>query len=356
MRLFWNGLKIGFCVNILSILFLFAYVLIIENWLTKPVNFFSLPLELGTIVDSRRLFDQDVPSMKLRKSWLNIQNKFSFFVIEYQLRSDFLEKSPRLLRWCETTDCFAHRINYGDVRKNQFNTFTIDDWFANNFMIVRDATIDTQQLNLFLKNLPSGTTVVLSEPFSIFDRSQVFERFSDWALQLRVDNPGLKFEIGLQVHLQWADAFWFKNWWILDKLAKFSKTYDYSWGVSEFSNYDQIWKRRIQGRSASDRLFYKIESLIPRRLRRALVLHGSYLIHRDSVRYGAIRFVEWGNFQETPWFVREIDVDYYSNYQLFDCPGTPASLWWATNCSGIPTSLWWSAMHGLADGTKKLKN
>jgi hypothetical protein len=288
-KLFWKGLKAGICANILSILFMYAYVLIVENWLVKPVNTFVLPLELGTIVDSRRLFQEDVPSMKLKKSWLAIQSKFSFFVVEYQLRSDFKQQSPRLLRWCRNSNCFAHRLDYGDRRRNQFNSFTIDDWFANNFMIPRDAAIDIQRLNLFLKTLPPGATVILSEPFSIFDRPQVFQKFSEWVLQLRADNPHLKFEIGLQVHLQWADAFWFKNWWVLDKLSKFSKIHGYPWGVSEFSNYDRIWKRRIRGRSSSDRIFYKIEGFIPRRLRRAVVLHGTYLIHRESVKYGAVR-------------------------------------------------------------------
>jgi hypothetical protein len=80
--------------------------------------------------------------------------------------------------------------------------------------------------------LPAGSTVIISEPFSSFSRPQVFQMFSEWILQLRSDNPGLKFEIGLQVHLQWADAFWLKNEWIFKILQKFSTTYDYPWGVS----------------------------------------------------------------------------------------------------------------------------
>jgi len=178
--------------------------------------------------------------------------------------------------------------------------------------------------------------VIISEPFSSFSRPQVFQKFSEWILQLRSDNPGLKFEIGLQVHLQWADAFWLKNEGIFKTLQKFSTTYDYPWGVSEFSKDDRIWKRRIRGRSWRDRLFYKIEGLIPRRLHRAVVLHGSYLIHRSAVKYGAVRFTEWGNIQQTAWFVQEIDAAYDSNYELFDR-------------SGVPTSLWWAAMRGLKD-------
>ena len=107
--------------------------------------------------------------------------------------------------------------------------------------------------------------------------------------------------------------------------------------MSEFSSYDRIWKRRIRGRSSREILFYKIEGLIPRRLRRAVVVHGSYLIHRSAVKYGAVRFTEWGNIQQTAWFVQEIDAAYDSNYELLDR-------------SGVPTSLWWVAMRGFKDG------
>ena len=83
--------------------------------------------------------------------------------------------------------------------------------------------------------------------------------------------------------------------------------------------------------------FIKIEGLIPPQLRRAVVLHGSYLIHRSAVKYGAVRFTEWGNIQQTAWFVQEIDAAYDSNYELF-------------SRSGVATSLWWAAMRGLKDG------
>lgn len=104
-----------------------------------------------------------------------------------------------------------------------------------------------------------------------------------------------------------------------------------------YSFYDQVWKRRISGRSPVDRIFYQIEGFVPKRLRRAIVLHQIYQLHRDAVHYGAVRFVEWGNFQYTAWFVDEIDSGYDSNYLLFDA-------------SGEPTDLWWAAMRGLKDG------
>ncbi|MEG4326728.1 hypothetical protein QUB37_26895 [Microcoleus sp. AT3-A2] len=338
IKLFLNGLKVGLIVNIFVTIFgLLLYTVIIENWLTKPVDSFELPLKLGTIVDSVRLFENLTPNMQLRKSWQNIQNKFSYFVIEYQLREDFYHhESPRLMKWCKENDCVAHRIKFLDSRTNQFKTFTLDDFFTNIYLN-NHTEYEDFRLKVFLQSLPTGSTVIISEPFSSFDRPQVFDKFSEWVLALRSQHPQLKFEIGLQIHLQWADAFWFKNYWILEELSQFSKTHNYPWGVSEFSSYDQIWKRRIRGRSATDRLFYKIEGLIPRRLRRAVVLHGSYIVHRESVKYGAVRFTEWGNIQQTAWFVREIDVEYDSNYELFDFNGTP-------------TALWWAGMRGLKDG------
>lgn len=187
--------------------------------------------------------------------------------------------------------------------------------------------------------MPKGSTVIISEPFAIFDRSQVFRKFCDWALALRSQHPHLKFEIGLQIHLQWFDAYWLKNQWLFPDLHKFSKVYNYPRGVSEFSNFDQIWKRRIRLRSSRDRLLYKIEGFIPRRFRRAVVLHGTYLVHRRAVQFGAVRFVEWGNIQQTAWFVQQIDSAYDSNYDLFDR-------------AGAPTSLWWAGMRGLKDATK----
>jgi hypothetical protein len=342
MKLFLKGLKWGFYFNICVTLFLVSYVFIIENWLSKPLlGKFSPPLQLGTVVDYHRLFAADPPSMQLRKSWLNIQDKFSYFIIEYQLRSDYTRPSPRLFKWCKfKRRCVAHRINYFDSRKNQFRFFTLDDWFANYYLSLRgDKDFNSQLLNLFFRSLPSGSVVVISEPFSVFSKPATLYQFFDWILVLRSDYPHLKFEIGLQIHLQWVDAYWFKSQWIIPELQKFFKTSGVSWGISEFSIYDQIWKRRLRDDNFRDRPFYKIEQLVPRRLRRAIVLHSSYVIHRTAAENGAIRFTEWGNSQRTAWFVAEIDSLYDSNYELF-------------TLSGTPTPLWWAGLRGLRDAQK----
>jgi len=337
-KIFLQGLKLGLIINLASIISAIIYIFVIESTLIKPLPKFALFLKLGTVTDSGRIFDRDIPSMKQRDYWSKIQDNFDFFVPEYQLRSDFLKASPRLLDWCRTQKCFAHRMAYSDIRKQQFKYFTLDDWWANNkYLIVKDTAADELQLTQFLKSLPDGSLVVISEPFSIFAERRSLAKFLEWALALRSQHPKLKFEIGLQVHLQWIDAWWVRYRWLLPELQKFSKVHSYPWGVSEFSNYDQVWKRRISGRSPVDRIFYQIEGLVPQRLRRAIVLHQIYQIHRDVVDYGAVRFVEWGNFQSTAWFVYQIDADYDSNYKLFDA-------------SGKPTDLWWAAMRGLKDG------
>lgn len=124
----------------------------------------------------------------------------------------------------------------------------------------------------------------------------------------------------------------------MSDFAQFSKTNLYPWGISEFSNFDLVWKRRIRS-SLSDRFLFRIERLIPRRLRRAIVLHANYIIHRDAVRLGATRFTEWGNIQSTAWFVRQIDPEYDANFDLFDSEGNP-------------TTLWWAGLRGLQDGQK----
>lgn len=342
LKLFKNGLVIGFVFNLIFVIFLAVFVFLVEIYLIRlPDPSFRSSLKLATIVCSGRLFDRDVPSELLRKSWLNIQKEFDFFVIEYQLQPYHRKKIPRLLNWCKQNQCVAHRIGYYDTRKNKFNIFTIDDWYTNNiYQNLQDVSLQQKNLDIFLKFLPKNSTIILSEPFSTFDRPQILKSFLEWALALRSNNPHLKFQIGIQIHLQWVDAFWVKNWWILPELGKFSKTEDFSWMVSEFSNYDRIWKRRLRVHNAKDQIFYKIENLVPQRLRRAVTLFGIYLIHRDAVKYGAVSFVEWGNYQETPWFVDRVDADYQSNYQLF-------------NRDGLPTPMWWAAMQGLSDGMKK---
>jgi len=343
-KIFLQGLKLGLIFNVSIIVFALVYISVVEQQLAKPLDKFSLPLKLGTVVTSDRIYFKD--SLKKRDSWLRISNKFNFFVVEYELNPKIPSKSSRFLDWCITQTCFAHRIDYSDVRAKQFNYFTIDDWWTNNkFSVYKDTTLDELKLKNFFKTLPDGSLVVISEPFSIFKYPDILTGFFKWVLALRSAHPNLKFELGLQIHLQWIDFYWLRYSSFFPEFEKFSKTYNYPWGVSEYSNYDRIWKDLISLRwgrwtslsSLIERAFHHIEGLIFYRFRRAIVLHATYQIHKDAVRYGAVRFVEWGNFQHTAWFFNEVDPSYDSNYLLFDA-------------SGQPTDLWWAAMRGLKDG------
>jgi hypothetical protein len=225
IKLLLKGLKLGLVTNLILTFALIFYVIFVENWLTKPLSgSFKSPLMIGTIVDFHRLFAFYPPSMSLKKSWLNIQNKFSYFIVEYQLRADYKRPSPRLLNWCATRRCFAHRISYSDSRKKTFNLFTLDDWFTNIFLANRNISDDSQSLASFLRSLPSGSTVVISEPFATFS-PLVLDQFFDWVLLLRSAHPQIRLEIGLQLHLQWIDAYWLNSHhWLIPAIARFSKT------------------------------------------------------------------------------------------------------------------------------------
>ena len=151
-ELFKNGLRIGLIANLGLIIFLAIYVFLIETYLIRlPDPYFQLPLKLGTVVDSRRVFSLDYPSEAVRQSWLHVQKQFDFFVIEYQLRPDSVtKKAPRLLNWCKRYQCVAHRMGYYDIRKNQFNIFTIDDWYSNNiYQNSQNVSREQKELDIF---------------------------------------------------------------------------------------------------------------------------------------------------------------------------------------------------------------
>jgi len=81
-KLFFQGVKLGLIVNLFSLIFALAYILVVEQQLTKSLDKFSLPLKLGTVVTSDRIDLND--SIKQRDSWSKISNQFSFFVVENQ--------------------------------------------------------------------------------------------------------------------------------------------------------------------------------------------------------------------------------------------------------------------------------
>lgn len=76
-NIFLQGLRLGLIVNLLSVVFALAYIFAVELQLTKPLDKFSLPLKLGTVVTSDRVYFKD--SIKQRDSWSKISNQFRFF-------------------------------------------------------------------------------------------------------------------------------------------------------------------------------------------------------------------------------------------------------------------------------------
>jgi hypothetical protein len=155
-------------------------------------------------------------------------------------------------------------------------------------------------------------------------------------LALAVKHPGLRFEIGIQIHLQWIDSYWWQyHSWLIPALGEFSRLHRVRWGISEFSIYDRLWKPRIAYGGASPgrmRFIDRIEALIPDRFRRAVVAHQAYLLHRGAVECGATFFVEWGNFPTT-WFAAAIDSEYNATFALYDWEGNPKLMYWAIGCS-----------------------
>ncbi len=342
-KLLFKAFKIGIAVNIFSLILLAIYTYAIE-YFVRPFNF-KPSIQLGTIVAGYRIYDNpNSANYHFRSSWINrVQPKFDLFVPEYQLRSDWKQPAPRLQKWCKFQNCCAHRLAFDDVRKRDFKCFTLDDWYISNrdFIGSNLDTSVTESLDIFLRSLPTGSRVIVSEPFVLFADRRSFVPFANWLLALVAKHPQLRFEIGIQVHLQWIDNYWFQYQWLFPVLADFSGQHGIRWGISEFSIYDRIWKRRLSfSGSVPDRakFFSVVELLVPDRLRRAVVLQQAYLVHRDCVRYGCTFVVEWGNFP-TLWFSDRIDADYRSTFALFDWQGNPQPMYWAI-------------VRGIADGER----
>ena len=337
-KLIFNSFQLGLILNLLTVFSAIVYVLAVENYF-KPFDFVR-PVKLGTIVSGGSMFDFDnLQNTVPLPRWQAIEHRFDFFVPDVALRSDDRgRKSPRVERWCKINPCWAHRMAYEDNRRHDYKTFTVDDWFFNNrnFLNTRSEDARVFPLDVFLKKLSPGSVVILNEPLTLFLQHELnFQLFKSWVIILRRKHPHLKFQLGLQLHFQWLDVQWLalQNGVLFSQFSEFSSNYDIPWGVSEFSIYDRVWRRRLVatydalGRR-TDSIFCWFESRVPDRLRRAIVLHQAYLIHRAVMRSGASFIVEWGNFP-TVWFSGEIDTGYNSTFALFDWNGKPLPMYWA---------------------------
>ncbi len=336
----FKAFKIGICFNAFTVFVAIVYIVIVEYY-TRPFDFKS-PLQLGTAVSGSKIFNTaDAADFNFRPAWAKIESEFGLFLPEFQLRPDWKKLSPRLEKWCKTRNCCAHRIGFDDKRIVDFKCFTLDDWYLTNRDFLGsdlDATV-VLVLDRFLKKLPAGSRVIISEPYVLFADRRSFDTFTSWVLALRAKYPALRFEIGLQVHLQTTDSYWFQYQWLIPALGEFSRQHRLPWGISEFSIYDRLWKPRIAYGGATPsqaRLVDRIEGLFPDRLLRAVTLHQSYVFHRDVARHGAGFVVEWGNFPVT-WFSAAIAPEYTSTFALFD---------WDGNIQ----PMYWSIARGLVDG------
>ena len=343
-RLIFKSFKIGIAFNLLTLLLIGSYTLLIEYYF-RPSQILSNPrIQFGTAVSGMKIFaTADSKNHSLRPAGEKIERQFDLFIPEFQLRADWKQPSPRLERWCKTRNCCAHRIGFSDRRIPNFRCFTLDDWFLTNrdFLGSQYDSPIAFNLDTFLFKLPRGSRIIVNEPYMLFANRESFKDFTVWFLALAARHPGLTFEIGLQVHLQWIDVYWRDyHGWLIPALGEFGRRHRIKWGITEFSIYDRLWKPRISYAGAAPprmRLIDRFEQFIPDRFRRALVAHQAYIFHRHALIAGASHFVEWGNFPTT-WFAAAIDPGYTSTFELYDWEGNPQLMYWAiTNALSVDT-------------------
>jgi hypothetical protein len=312
-----------------------AYTLSVEYYF-RPFKFVLNPLiELGTAVSGMKIFaDANPRNHSLRPAWAKIQSDFDLFIPEFQLRADWRQPAPRLEKWCKSQNCCAHRIAFNDRRISLFRCFTLDDWYLSNRDLLGsqlDGSV-VSSLDNFLFRLPMGSRVIVNEPYMLFADRRTFNNFASWFLTLAAKHPRLRFEIGIQIHLQWVDSYWYQyHGWLIPALGEFARTHRIKWGLSEFSIYNRLWKPRIAYDGSFPermRLIDRVESIIPDRFRDAVIAHQAYILHRDAFKVGATTFVEWGNFPTT-WFAAAIDPDYKSTFALYDWDANPQLMYWA---------------------------
>jgi hypothetical protein len=333
-KLLFKAFKVGLTVNIFTLICVAVYVVLVENYF-KPFDFESY-IQFGTIVSGQRIYNTaDSTNYQLRPAWQNaVEPRFNLFIPEYQFRPDWRQPSPRLESWCKTQNCCAHRIGFSDVRVSSFRCFTLDDWYVSNrdFLGSQFDLSVVQILDNFLKQLPKNSRVIVSEPFVLFADRRTFPHFTQWVFGLKKKHPDLKFEVGIQIHLQWLDNYWVQyHGWLFPALHQFSQQHGISWGLSEFSIYDRVWKRRLSFTGSLPpraKSIERLEAFVPDRFRRAVTLHQAYEVHRRAVGYGASFAVAWRNFP-TLWFSDRIDSDYSSTFALFDWDGNPQLMYWA---------------------------
>jgi len=334
-RLIFKSFKIGVAFNLFTLILIAGYTLSVEYYFRSFSFAFNPLIEFGTAISGMKLFSDANPrNHTLRPAWAKIQDDFDLFIPEFQLRADWRQPSPRLEKWCKSKNCCAHRIAFNDHRISQFRCFTLDDWYLSNRDFLGSALDRSlvSSLDGFLLRLPKGSRVIINEPYMLFADRRSFDSFTSWFLALAAKHPSLKFEIGIQIHLQWIDSYWWQyHGWLIPALGEFARTHRIRWGITEFSIYNRLWKPRIAYGGATPermRLIDRVESVIPDRFRDAVIAHQAYILHSDALKAGATTFVQWGNFPTT-WFAEAIDPQYKSTFALYDWNGRPQLMYWA---------------------------
>jgi hypothetical protein len=283
-RLMFKAFKFGLIFNIFTWILAFIYVLSIEYYFRRFQLVLNPLVELGTAVSGMKIFSDANPrNHNLLPAWAKIEPQFGLFIPEFQLRADWKQPSPRLEKWCKSRNCCAHRIGSSDRRIADFRCFTLDDWYLSNRDFLASGVDNSLVSNLdsFLTKLPRGSRVIVNEPYMLFADRRRFHNFTRWFLALAAKHPSLRFEIGIQIHLQWIDSYWWQyHGWLIPALGEFSRVHRVRWGLTEFWIYDRLWKPRIAYGGATPprmRLIDRVEQFIPDRFRRAVVAHQAYL-------------------------------------------------------------------------------
>ncbi|WP_333362973.1 hypothetical protein [Microcoleus sp. herbarium14] len=170
-----------------------AFYTCIVEYFVRPFNFKS-SIQLGTTAVAYRIYDTFDPKNYRFRSWINqVQPKFDFFVPEYQFRPG-QKPAPRLEKWCKSQNCCVHRLGFNDVRKVNFNCFSLDNWYIFNRDFLGynlDITV-TYSLDIFLRSLPIDSRIIVNEPYSLFADRRSFLSFTQWGFGFGVQTSSIE--------------------------------------------------------------------------------------------------------------------------------------------------------------------
>ncbi len=320
--IFINGLKLGLSINIIFLIII-SSLSCVGYFLGKPLSSSRSRLPIGTVVGFNQVSNP---------IWRDKSKLFSFFIIENELNRAVTQKlSSKTKFWCKLHNCYSHRMNFNDVNKLNFSSHIIDDFYTDIQFTdsqIREAKL--KSLDLFLASLPNNSLVIVNEPIVFFKSETRFTDFKNWYLSLLNKHPNLKFQFGLQIHLQWLDVVLFRYNWVFDRL----KDSDLQWMIIEFSIYDELWKKQLSSlwRELSDfNVDFPplVDKLVPRFVRSNLSLLSAYYVaRRCGLDSNCKSFVIWGNFGHV-WFADRVPLSYSGQFQIFDESGKIQPMYWA---------------------------